>query len=153
MLLLSLKVVTVCPMQQQKAVQTTTCAAAMMIVSRCESLDPYLKREWGPCHAWECQEKIKADLYLVLSGMLSHLEDKYLPTFQSWSLPPPPPSNQEQRLRDNHDGDNLDQWPMPHYHCLEKSVLLMATRARSVPHPSSCCCCTASDHNTGPNSA
>ena len=48
------KVVTVCPMQQQKAqhsTQTTTCAAAMMIVSRCESLDPYLKREWGPCHA------------------------------------------------------------------------------------------------------
>ena len=46
------KVVTVCPMQQQKAVQTTTCAAAaMMIVSRCESLDPYLKREWGLCHA------------------------------------------------------------------------------------------------------
>ena len=44
------KVVTVCPMQQQKAVQTTTCAA-MMIVSRCESLDPYLKREWGLCHA------------------------------------------------------------------------------------------------------
>ena len=37
---------------KSSTVQTTTCAAAaMMIVSRCESLDPYLKREWGLCHA------------------------------------------------------------------------------------------------------